>query len=186
MQKYWNVSDISCNPLSEINVSGRSYWLNSHLRTVIIEQVSVFYIGKISGHLEWASTTTEKLRPMITPTKSTCTWDHGCSGLLGRKTGAADDLSVGVTLAWVQHPRSLWKKKRLMISLVCFVIALWAGDLETALQTVLRGMSRKTHWLDKIKTQSVVSRISSVDLSVCCFVLIFDCCWQLFSDLDTI
>ena len=64
LQKCWNVSDVICDPLSETNVSGRRCWLNSHLRTAIVERVSVFCIGKISGNLEWAKTITKKAKAM--------------------------------------------------------------------------------------------------------------------------
>ena len=84
--------------LSEMYVSGRLCWLNSRLIMAIIEQVATFCIGKISSHLEWASTMTKKLPLFIGPTKSTCFRGHGCSGRLGRKTGVADGLSVSVTL----------------------------------------------------------------------------------------
>ena len=47
---------------------------------VIVEWVSVFFIGKISGHLEWVSTTTRTFRLLIEPIKSTWISDHGCSG----------------------------------------------------------------------------------------------------------
>ena len=42
--------------------------------------MSVFFIRKISGPLEWASTPTRKLKPLIGPAKSICIWDLGCSG----------------------------------------------------------------------------------------------------------
>ena len=99
LQKYWNVSDVNCDPLSETNISSRSCWLNSHLRMAIIEQVSAFCIGKISGYLEWVSTTTKKLPPLIGPAKSTCVHDHGYSGHLSWKTSVADGLSVDVASA---------------------------------------------------------------------------------------
>ena len=65
--------------MSGINVFSRPSWLNSRLRIVIVERVSGSCIEKISGHLEWASTTTKKLGPLIEPAKSTCIQDHGCS-----------------------------------------------------------------------------------------------------------
>ena len=77
---------MNCVPLPETLVSFRLCWLNSSLRMVMVEWVFVFFIGKISAHLEWASTTTRKLRPLIGPAKSTCIRDHGCSGYVQCKS----------------------------------------------------------------------------------------------------
>ena len=79
LQKCRNNTDVNCVLLSDISVCGRPCWLNNRLRILIAEGVSVFFVGKISSHLEWASTTTRKLRPFMGPAKSTSTHDYGCS-----------------------------------------------------------------------------------------------------------
>ena len=58
----------------------RDISLRQAMLMVMVEWVSVFFIGKISRHLERAFTTIRKLRPLIGPAKSTCTLDHCCSG----------------------------------------------------------------------------------------------------------
>ena len=82
-------------PLSETNVSDRPCLLNSHLRMVIVEWVSVLFIGKISGHLEWASTTTRQLRPLIQPAKSMCIWDHACFGYVQCESTIREEFFCG-------------------------------------------------------------------------------------------
>ena len=79
LQKWRNDSDVNCIPSTETNVSGRLCWLNGRLRMVMVEWVSAIFIGKLFGHLEWASTTIRKLRPLIGPAKSTSIRGHGCS-----------------------------------------------------------------------------------------------------------
>ena len=66
-----NISDVTCDELFATNVSDRPCCLDNRLRTAIIEQASAFCIGKISGHLEWSSTTTKKIQPLIGREKST-------------------------------------------------------------------------------------------------------------------
>ena len=137
--------------MSETNVSGRPCLLNSRLRTAIVEQVSAFCIGKISGRLNWSSTTTKKL--LIRPAKFTCNLDPGYPGCLDRKTDVADGLSVGIASVCVPRPRSSVKtvEKRLIIS-ISSVIALWTGNLKTALQTKLSGISWRSR--DSIKSRT--------------------------------
>ena len=141
LQKWLTASGVNCRSLSEANIFIWPCWLNSHLRMAIVERLSAICTGKISGHLEWTSTTTKTLQPLIGQAKSICIRNHGCPDRLDQKTG------VSVATAWVQRPRSSVKtvEKRFMVSSLCFVMALWSGDLETTLS----GMYRRTS--DSIK-----------------------------------
>ena len=49
LQKYWNISDVNWDLLSETDVSSSPCWLNSHLKMAIIKWVSAFCNGKFSG-----------------------------------------------------------------------------------------------------------------------------------------
>ena len=93
-QKWRNDPDVNGVPFSESNVSSKSCWLNSRLRIVMIEWMSVFFSWKISGYLEWVSTTTRKLRPIIGHAKSTCIRNRGCSGYVQCETTIWGEFSV--------------------------------------------------------------------------------------------
>ena len=84
---------------------------------------------------------------------------------LSQKTGFVKGLSVTVASAWVQRPRLLAKtgEKRLSISSVWSVMALWVEDLDTALQIKCSGMSRRPS--DSIKSSP------NIYIFRCCLML---------------
>ena len=83
-----NSALMNCGPLSFTTVTGKPKQANTSRKAAIVAAPVVEDIGRISRHLEWATTITKKSCPSLVA-KSACTRYHGFPGRIHGVNGAA-------------------------------------------------------------------------------------------------